>query len=238
MSDYIDKYISIMSNSEQRSRSNSVEDVPSVEHHHITNPDLDAYEDMRGEARDLFGALDSHGNGLVSAKEVTRMFKLLGALPSDESIDVFLRAVDANGDGLVSLKEFTDALSRRVTPESIAALIPPPREVTIAEVRDAFRFIAKDAGAEPRAVPAAALQRVLAAFTPSIDAGGATRGRSARRSAPLSKPPEPTRETVLSACAAADANEARAWALLRAQSITGGTVDALSLVDLLMENEQ
>ena len=225
-----------MSSSEQA----SVDDVLPIEHHHLTNPDLDGYEDARGEARDLYSALDSHGNGFVSAKEVARMFKLLGALPSDESIDVFLRAVDANGDGLVSLKEFTDALSRRVTPESIAALIPPPRQVTIAEVRDAFRFIAKDAGADPRAVPAAALQRVLAAFTPLIDASGATgnstRGRSARRSALLSKPPEPTRETVLSACADAEANEARAWALLRTQNITGGKVDALSLVDLLMEH--
>ena len=203
--------------------------------HSVTSSQLAAPVSIEQEARELFKTLDTDGDEIVTASEVTHMFSLIGLLPTEEEIKTFLSAIDSDGDGKVSMADFTGALTRQVNPKALASLLPGV-DMSFKGICEAFEFLAKDAGVEPSAVPAAEIQRVLAAFTPVVEAGRLRGPRVAndRKSNVKTKRaaavvaantiyPEPSRAVVNTALETAEAADARAWALLRAQSVTGNT---------------
>jgi Ca2+-binding EF-hand superfamily protein len=201
--------------------------------HHVTSSKLAAFVSIEQEARELFKTLDTDGDEIVTATEVTHMFSLIGLLPTEDEIKAFLNAVDSDGDGKVSMADFTGALTRQVNPKALTTLVPGA-DMSFKGISEAFEFLAKDAGVESSAVPAAAIQRVLAAFTPVVEAGRGPRVANDRKSNVKTKRaaaviaantiyPEPTRAVVNAALITAETADARAWALLRAQSVTGDT---------------
>lgn len=211
-----------------------------------TNPLLEGPSHLELEARELFRTLDTDGDEFASANEVAHMFNLLGMKElGPEPIDIFMRAVDMDGDGRVSMRDFTGSLTRQIEGKMLTSVLPGV-DMSIANVTEALRFVAKDAGFEPSSVPAAALQKVIAAFTPIVEfkrdrvaeiarpSGRHLRRGKAAATAAKNGYPEPPYHVTELARTVAEAADARAWALLRAQSATSN-IDVNLLARLLLD---
>lgn len=59
-----------------------------------------------GDAGDIFDALDTSGDGHVSAEEIGQLFENLGAKPTKETMDSIVTALDKDKSGTIDKSEF------------------------------------------------------------------------------------------------------------------------------------
>ena len=60
--------------------------------------------------KQFFRALDTDGNGVLSADEIRNFYKMISGLntqvPSNDEIETLIQSLDANGDGRIDCEEF------------------------------------------------------------------------------------------------------------------------------------
>jgi calmodulin len=85
------------------------------------------------EFRDAFNIFDKDGDGRVTVKELSTVFRALGQNPSASEVEAMVAEVDTEGTQTVDFSEFLEMMARLLREKSIEE-----------EVKDAFAAFDKD----------------------------------------------------------------------------------------------
>ena len=70
-------------------------------------------QEQKTEFREAFDLFDYNGDGVVTASELERVFKLLRKNPTVEDLNDMIAEIDEDGNGTIDFEEFLDLMLRK-----------------------------------------------------------------------------------------------------------------------------